>query len=210
MLRSLLISCVLAVVCLKQQISFGQETYNLVLKIGDVAPAWVDLPGTDDKKHSSTRLKDKDVVVVVFTCLSCPTASDYEGRINDLAKKYAGDEAKVAIVPIVVNPQKADQLPALKQRVEDKGYVFHYLYDETQKIAKEFGAVYTPEFYVLDKDRKVVYFGALDDATDASKATRNYVQEAIDAALAGKEPEMKIVIARGCLVKYARERRRPE
>lgn len=204
----LMLASVYFMLCLTCRLIQAQESYNLVLEIGSQAPAWTDLPGADGQKHSLSELKEKDVVVVAFTCLSCPTASDYETRINDLAKKYSAKDSPVAVVAICVNPKPEDQLEAITKKVKDKGYEFTYLYDESQKIAKEFGAVYTPEFYVLNKDRQVVYFGAMDDATNASEVTRNYVQEAIDATLAGKEPEMKIVVARGCLVKYARERRR--
>jgi peroxiredoxin len=181
--------------------------YNEVLSIGDKAPAWSSLPGTDGKSHSLAELADKPVVVVVFTCASCPTAVDYEERINALAKAHAGDKGQVAVVAISVNKVKEDQLPALTERAKSKGFAFTYLYDESQKVAKDYGAVFTPEFYVLDRDRKVVYMGAMDDATDASKVTRNYVDEAVAAALAGRQPQEKEVIARGCRVRYARERR---
>jgi peroxiredoxin len=181
--------------------------YNEVLSIGDKGPAWAALPGTDGKNHSLADLADKPVVVVVFTCASCPTAVDYEDRINSLAKAHAGEKGQVAVVAICVNQVKEDQLPALTERAKQKGFAFTCLYDESQKIAKDYGAVFTPEFYVLDRDRKVVYMGAMDDATDAARVTRRYVDEAIAAALAGKKPELTEVIARGCRVRYARERR---
>jgi len=181
--------------------------FNEVLSIGDKGPAWAELPGTDGKNHSLAELADKPVVVVVFTCASCPTAADYEERINALAKTHAGDKSQVAVVAICVNQVKEDRLPALTERAKEKGFAFTYLYDESQKIAKDYGAVFTPEFYVLDRDRKVVYMGAMDDATDAAKVTRRYVDEAIVAALAGNKPEVGEVIARGCRVRYARERR---
>jgi peroxiredoxin len=181
--------------------------FNEVLSIGDRAPAWSDLPGTDGKKHSLADLSDKPVVVVVFTCASCPFAVDYEERIHALAKAHAGETGKVGVVAICVNQVKADQLPALTERAKQKGFAFTYLHDESQKIARDFGAVFTPEFYVLDRERRVVYMGAMDDATDASKVTRRYVEEAIAAVLQGKKPEVSEVIARGCRVRYARERR---
>lgn len=181
--------------------------YNEVLSIGDKAPAWSNLPGTDGKTHSLSELADKPVVVVVFTCASCPYAVEYEERINALTKAHAGDKGQVAVVPICVNKVQEDDLPALTKRAKEKGFAFTYLYDESQKIAKDFGAVNTPEFYVLDRDRKVVYMGAMDDATEAAKVTRRYVDEAIAAALAGKKPEVAEVISVGCRVRYARERR---
>src|SRR5262245_47170410 len=134
--------------------------FNSVLKPGDEAPAWVQLPGVDDKKHSLADLKDKSVVVVVFTWNSCPVAELYEDRIIAFAKKYS---EKVALVAINVNKIEADRLPKMKDRAKEKGFEFPYLYDETQKISKRYGATYTPEFFVLDKDRKIAYLGAMDD-----------------------------------------------
>ena len=77
-------------------------------------PAWEELEGTDGKKHSLADLKDKDVVVVVFTCNSCPVAEGYEGRIIAFAEKYANPDARSALVAINVNTGKDDALPAMK------------------------------------------------------------------------------------------------
>lgn len=182
--------------------------FNEVLSIGDAAPKWSGLPGTDGKTHSLADLKDKAVVVVVFTCASCPVAADYEERIGELATRYAAKS--VAVVPICVNHGKQDRLDALTARVEKRKLKFHYLYDESQRIAKEFGAVFTPEFFVLDQERKVRYMGAMDDATDATKVQSKWVEEAIEAILAGETPKTTETIGRGCRIRFARERRQPE
>lgn len=181
--------------------------FNQVLNIGDKAPSWQDLPGTDGKKHSLGDLKDKDAVVVVFTCISCPTAVDYEKRINELVKQYGGPQGKVGVVAICVNQVAADKLEKLTARAEQQKFAFPVLYDETQKIAKEYGAVFTPEFFVLNKERKVVYMGAMDDATDPEKVTKKFVEEALAASLKGDAPAVKETVARGCMVRYARERK---
>lgn len=181
--------------------------FNEVLSIGDAAPAWKDLPGTDGQTHSLSDLKDKDVVVLVFTCVSCPTAVDYEARIQALAEKYGGPQGKAAVVAVCVNRVEADRLPALTQRAKEKGFAFTYLYDESQKLARDYGAIFTPEFYVLGKDRKIVYMGACDDSTDAANVKTRYVEAAIDAALKGAAPAVQETIARGCRVRYARERK---
>ena len=182
--------------------------YNEVLDIGDVAPAWKDLPGVDGKRHSLADLQDKPVVVVVFTCNSCPYAVDYEDRIVALAKRHAGPDGKAAVVAINVNTIAEDRLPKMKERAEAKGFDFPYLYDETQQIAKAYGAIFTPEFFVLDKERRVVYMGAMDDDTNAAKVKVNYVAEAIDATLAGKKPATAETIGIGCRIRYERTRRR--
>lgn len=181
--------------------------YNEVLSIGDAAPVWSALPGTDGKEHALADFKEKSVVVLAFTCVSCPTAVDYEARLQALAEKYAGADSKVAVIAVSVNKVEADQLPALTKRAKEKNFAFPYLYDESQQIAKKHGAIFTPEFYVFDQSRKLVYMGALDDSTDATKVQVRYVEDAITAALAGKTPAVKETIARGCRVRYARERR---
>lgn len=181
--------------------------FNEVLSIGDAAPNWKDLPGVDGKKHSLADYQDREVVVLVFTCVSCPTAEDYETRINDLAKKFGGEKGKVAVVAVCVNRVKGDLLPDLTERAKTKGFAFDYVYDESQKIAKDYGAIFTPEFYVFNKDRKLTYMGALDDNSDASKVQKHFVEAAITAAMKGESPAVKETIARGCRVRYARERR---
>lgn len=180
--------------------------FNKVLSVGDAAPAWENLVGTDGKKHALADLKDKDVVVVVFTCNSCPVAVGYEARVLDFAAKHAGPDAKVAVVAINVNTIKEDALPAMTARAEKKKYPFPYMYDPTQQIAKKFGADYTPEFFVLDKERKVVYLGAMDDKSPPADATTSHLEAAVTAALAGKKPETGETLARGCRIRWERKR----
>jgi peroxiredoxin len=181
--------------------------YNEVLSIGDAAPAWADLPGTDGRKHSLSDYKNRDIVVLVFTCASCPTAVDYEDRINELAKRHGGDKGKVAVVAVCVNRVKGDTLDDLTERAKQREFAFDYLHDESQKIAKDYGAIFTPEFFVFNRDRKLVYMGAMDDRSDAAKVTKTYVEDAITAALKGESPAVMETIGRGCRVRYARERK---
>ncbi|MBI1902168.1 MAG: thioredoxin family protein [Planctomycetia bacterium] len=181
--------------------------FNPTLSIGDKAPEWKDLPGVDDKQHSLSDLKDKDVVVVVFTCNSCPYAVDYEDRIIDFAAQHAKEGAKAAVVAINVNRVPEDRLPEMKKRAQDKKFNFPYLYDESQKIARAYGASYTPEFFVLNKERKVVYMGAMDNSANAAKVTEVYLTAAVEAALKGEKPAKTETAARGCAIRYVRERR---
>lgn len=179
--------------------------YNMTLDVGSAAPNFQNLPGVDDKSHSLADWKDAAVVVVVFTCNTCPTAVDYEERIQTLVKKYA-DGGKVAVVAINANQVAGDQLPKMKERAAEKKFGFTYLRDDSQQTAKAFGATYTPEFFVLDAQRKVAYMGAFDDSTSPDKVQVKYVEAAVDALLAGAKPETTETIARGCLVRYARQR----
>lgn len=182
--------------------------YNTVLSVGDKAPAWSDLPGTDGRQHALADLGDTPVVVVAFTCLSCPIAADYEARIDQLAQKYGGESGQVAFVAICVNRLEADRLPALTAHAKEHKLHFPFLYDESQQIARDYGAIYTPQFFVLDRDRQITYMGALDDSTDAEKVTEHYLEEAIQSTLAGRAPETTETVPRGCTIRYERERRR--
>jgi len=206
--------------------------FGHTLDIGKPAPAWKALPGVDGKPHSLEDLKASEVVVVVFTCNSCPYAADYEDRIIAFAKKYCvpkvdakettdqhkaesgtqkpGKQKKatrVSLVAINVNKVKEDLLPAMKQRAKKKKFPFPYLFDESQQIAKDYGAIWTPEFFVLNKDRKVVYMGALDDSTDAKKVKKHYLEDAVAALLAGKEIKTAETPAIGCQIRWERRRR---
>jgi len=181
----------------------GPGQYNKVLAPGDKAPAWENLEGTDGKKHSLADLKDKDFVVVVFTCNSCPVATGYEDRIIAFAEKHAGADAKVALVAINVNTAKDDALPAMKERAQKKKFNFAYLYDPTQEIARKYGAVFTPEFFVLNKDRKVVYTGAMDDNPPPGEPKAKYLEDALAAALADKASKpAETPAAAGCRIKF--------
>ncbi len=180
--------------------------YNKVLSIGDRAPSWDELPGTDGAKHSLADLKGKEIVVVVITCNSCPYANDVEPRLIELQENYS--DSGVAFVAISASKSTSDRMPAMKERATEQGYNFPYLHDETQQIARDFGAKYTPEFYVLDKSRHVVYMGAFSNSTFGKVATKQYVTQAIDAVLIGKRPKVTETAPVGCAVRYDRVRRK--
>ena len=182
-------------------------TYNKTLSVGDAAPDWKGLVGTDGQKHSLAELADKQVIVVCFTCNTCPYAVDYEDRLIALARRFEADGGNCALVAINANKVKEDLLPAMQERAKSKGFNFLYLHDETQQVARSYGATFTPEFVVLNKERKVVYLGAMDDSPDGKNITKRYIDDAVTAALAGKLPETSETPAVGCAVRYVRERK---
>ncbi|MCG8649137.1 MAG: thioredoxin family protein, partial [Pirellulales bacterium] len=139
------------------------------------------------------------------TCNSCPYAVDVEDRLIALEKDYAS--RGVALVAINVNKVKKDLLPAMKETAEDKGFKFPYLFDESQQIAKDYGAKYTPEFFVLNQQRKVVYMGSLDDSPDGKNVAKRYVRAAVDAVLSGEQPAVSETVPIGCRVRFERQRR---
>jgi peroxiredoxin len=175
--------------------------FNSKLKIGDPAPAWKNLPGVDGKQHSLADLKVARLVLVVFTCNSCDVATSYEDRIIAFAKKYKAD---VPVVAINVSTKPADALTFMQERAKEKKFPYPYLFDQSQEIGKAFGANYTPEFFLLDADRKIAYMGALDDNGDADQVKKNYVERAVAAMLQNGTPTTTETAPRGCRIRYPR------
>ncbi|MCC6124388.1 MAG: thioredoxin family protein [Pirellulales bacterium] len=170
------------------------------LKIGDAAPNFSGIVGTDDKEHALKDYKSAKLLVLVFTCNHCPVAQAYEERLVKLQKDYK--EKGVRIVAVNVNNLDADKLDKMKERAKAKKFDFAYIYDASQKIGKEYGAKVTPHVFVLDRDRKLAYVGAIDDSMDAKKVKKHHLRDALDALLAGKEPPEKVTKQFGCTIKY--------
>jgi len=180
--------------------------FNKKMNIGDKLPAFTELPGTDDNKYGADNFKDKDVLVVVVTCNHCPVAVAYEDRIIAFTKKHAGKDSKVGIVAINVNTIEQDRLDKMKERAKDKGFNFTYCYDESQKTGRSLGASVTPEFFVFDKERRLVYTGAMDDNMKADQVEKHYLNDAVDAALKGETPKTATSARKGCGIQYDRKK----
>ncbi|QDT03201.1 thiol-disulfide oxidoreductase [Rubripirellula lacrimiformis] len=179
--------------------------YNSVISVGDAAPSWEALEGVDGKHHSRAETSDKAATVVVFTCNSCPYAVDVEDRLIWLHENYSPRD--VAVVAINVNLIDEDSLPAMKEKAESKAFPFAYLIDPSQQIAKQFGAKFTPQCFVINQAGKVAYMGSMDDSPDGKQITQRYVAEALDAVLAGKNPKVTETVPIGCQIRFKRERR---
>ena len=170
------------------------------LKVGDAAPQWTGIVGTDDKPHGLADFKEAKAVVIVFTCNHCPVATAYQDRLVALQKDYK--DKGVQVVAICVSKGPADDLDAMKKRAESAGFNFPYLYDPTQQVGRDFGAACTPHAFVLDKDRKLAYMGAIDDNVHADKAEKHYIRAALDALLDGKTPDPAVTRQFGCAIHY--------
>jgi peroxiredoxin len=181
----------------------GQAKYNKKVKIGEPIPEFAGLPGVDGKSHSMSEYNDKDVLVIVVTGNDCPVAAAYEERIIAFTKKYAsGKDSKVALVAINVNNNEANRLPRMVEHAKEIGFNFPYLYDESQKVGRAYGASVTPEFYVLNKQRKLVYTGTMDDNMNARKVKATYLEPAVNAALRGQAPDIAETRPYGCAIEY--------
>ena len=148
--------------------------------------------GVDGKSYSLASVKDAKATVMCFTCNNCPVAVAYEDRFIEFAKAYAAKGVKF----VAVNCNTTEDLTAMKQRAEEKGFNFPYIYDESGDAARAYGARVTPHLFVLDGNGKVVYRGAFDDSMNQPK--KGYIADAVDAVLAGKTPEVQSTRAVGC------------
>ena len=173
------------------------------MKLGDKALDFA-LPGVDGRTWSLSDFADKPVLVVVQMCNHCPYVVAYQDRMNALASELVA--SGVAFVGINSNdPAKyaADDFAHMTLRAKEAGIPFPYLHDASQDVARAYGALRTPEFFVFDASRKLVYTGSLDDnMEEPDKVESEYLRDAIDAALAGKAPAVAETQAVGCTVKW--------
>ena len=161
------------------------------VKIGDSAPDFK-AKGVDGKDYDLGKAKDTKATVVCFTCNVCPVAVAYEDRFIEFAKKYQDKGVKF----VAINVNSTEDISAMKQRAEEKGFSFPYAYDDTGDSARAYGARVTPHLFVVDNQGKIVYQGAFDD--NQNKPTKHFVADAVDAVLAGKKPEVTETRAFGC------------
>ena len=161
------------------------------------------LPSVAGPSVGPSDFKDATLFGVFFTCNHCPYAKAIEGRLLELDRDYAGKGFRfVAVSANDASTYPDDSFVNMKKRAEERGYGFPYLYDESQAVARAFGAVCTPDLYVFDRDRKLAYHGRLDDSPmDASKVKRRELREAVDALLAGRASSAAQNPSIGCSIK---------
>ncbi|MCA1685664.1 MAG: redoxin family protein [Planctomycetia bacterium] len=178
--------------------------FNKVVSVGDPAPTFAGIPAAQGAHDTSLTLSDikEDVVVITFLANHCPVVVAYDDRIVDFANDYKGKSVKV--VAVAVQDADTDRLPAIKEKLQKQGAPYVYGYDESQAIGKAYGATNTPQFFVLDKDRKIRYLGAMDDNMNEGKVKKTYLRDAVDAVLAGKTPEVEETQPKGCGISYKR------
>jgi len=166
------------------------------------APDFV-LPDTEGGTRRLSDLAASGPVVVVFTCNHCPYALAWHDRLVDVA----GDYAPRGVHMLFVNPNDAERFPAdsleaMRERVADEGWTVPYLRDETQDVARQYGARTTPDVFVVDGDMEVRYRGAPDENHDDPAGNGLWLREALDDVLSGVElrrPETEPV---GCSIKW--------
>ncbi len=173
------------------------------LKLGEKAPlAAVKMKNVDGREISIADAAGEKGTLVVFSCNHCPYVKAWESRLVEIGNSYP--EKGVGVIVINPNDPSAyatDSFDAMKAQARGKGYQFPYVVDATSDVARAFGATRTPEAFLFDQGGKLVYHGAIDDDADAKKVTKNYLRDALDALIHGKEiavAETKFV---GCGIK---------
>jgi len=179
-----------------------REGYNVGDKVSDFK-----LKNVDGKMVSLADFKNAKGFVVVFDCNTCPYSKKYNGRIIALNNKFANQGFPViAINSNSPEVSPGDSFEEMVEQAEKKKYAFPYLFDESQKVAKTFGATNTPHVFVLTRqgsDMSVAYIGTIDDsARDEEKVTKRYVEDAVNALLAGKPVATTKTKAIGCGIKW--------
>ncbi len=172
------------------------------MKIGDQIIDFK-LPGVDGRVYSIDSFDKSKPIAIIFWCNHCPYVKAWEDRIVKIGKKY---KDKVNFVLINSNDPKRypeDSFDNMKKRAEEKGYPFPYLFDESQDVARKYGAQRTPEIFLFDQNHKLVYHGAPDDNwEDETKVKNYYFVDALEAVLKGQFPSIQETQPVGCTVKW--------
>lgn len=162
------------------------------------------LPGTDGEVYSLSSFADAKGLVVVFTCNHCPYAKASWPLLIELAASYK--KKGVAFVAINPNDEVAypeDNFATMQKRVAEWKINFPYLRDESQEVAKSYGAQCTPDIYLFDIDRKLYYRGRINDNWQApDEAEEHNLEDAIDSLLAGENPPEDQPASMGCSIKW--------
>jgi peroxiredoxin len=146
---------------------------------------------------------DAALLALVQSCNHCPYVQAWEGRMSEIQRDYASRGFRL----VAVNANDADTHPgdsfeAMQARAAEQGFSFDYLHDPGQSLARALGSERTPEVFLFDRERRLVYHGAIDDNRNVTAVSRTYLRDAIDAALAGGAPDPADTPAVGCTVKW--------
>lgn len=175
-----------------QTIPFGEKAHNFLL------------PGIDGKTYSLNDFSDKEVLVIVFMCNHCPYVQACWQRLIKLQDKFK--EKGIQLVGINANDDRdypEDSFEKMKEYAARQSHNFPYLRDESQEVAKKYGAVCTPDIFVYDENRELVYHGRIDDNwQDEKKVTKRELEEALNALVRGEKPSRDQKPSMGCSIKW--------
>lgn len=179
-------------------------TPSTMLPLGTKAPSFK-LPDSSGNMVSLEDFRDSPALVVIFMCNHCPFVKHIIDELVKIIRVYQGKG--VAFVGINSNDTESfpEDSPEMMAEVrEQKGFTFPYLYDEDQQAAKAYHAACTPDFFIFDEERKLVYRGQLDSSRPGNDipVTGEDLKAALDAVLAGKEIPSEQKPSMGCNIKW--------
>lgn len=179
------------------------ELSEFQLRPGQVAPPFA-LPGTDGRVHRIEEFSQEKLFLVVWWCNHCPYVRAWEHRMVEIGRKYG--PRGVGIVLINANDAVAypeDRMEMMARRAREHGYPFPYLRDESQTVARSYGALVTPHAMLFDRERRLRFQGRIDDNHEHPEGVHHrYLEAALEAALAGKPVEPAELPVLGCSVKW--------
>jgi len=176
-----------------------------MLPLNTKAPNFELLDTVSDSKKSLQNIQGEKATVIMFICNHCPYVKHLNKGMADLAKAYTAKGVGFVGISsnnIVTHPD--DSPDKMKVNAAEQGFIFPYLYDETQEIAKAYDAACTPDFYVFGKDLKLAYRGQFDDSRpgNGKPVTGNDIKVAIDALLNNQPLPEKQIPSIGCNIKW--------
>jgi len=176
---------------------------SFTLQIGERAPDFR-LPATDGKTYALSDFEKDPVLVVFFTCNHCPYVTGSDESTRKIVEKFAPRGVRfVGINSNSKNTYAEDDFPHMVSRMREEKFPWIYLHDESQEIARTYGALRTPHFYVFDRERQLVYTGrAVDNPRQAERSTTHDLERALEEHLAGKPITTPMTNPIGCNVKW--------
>lgn len=178
-------------------------TYSKPVNIHEPIPLF-ELPDADGKVYTLGYWTDKHVLVVIFTCNHCPYAQAVRPQLIELWNELSAQNRSVQFVAINSNDAKGYPEDAT-EKMKDKRYIypFPYLRDESQEVAREFGAVCTPDVFVYDRNRHLAYHGRINDNwKEPHQAKSHDLRNAVTALLRGERPDADQKPSMGCSIKW--------
>ncbi len=177
---------------------------KILMKTGTAAPDFKGLPGVDGKKYGLSDFSSAQALVVIFSCNHCPYVQAYEDRIIALQKEFK--EKGVQFVAINSNDAVKypdDSFENMAKRAKERNFNFPYLQDESQEVARAYGATHTPHIFVFNAQRRLSYTGKIDDNwQNPSQVKARHLRDALSALTEGREPAEPETFAIGCTIKW--------
>jgi peroxiredoxin len=173
------------------------------LKAGEKAIDF-NLKGIDGKTYSLADFKDAKALLIIFMCNHCPYVKAKQQMIIDLREKYKDK----GLVVVGINSNESENYPednfdGMIETAKEKGFNFIYLHDETQEVAKAYGASCTPDPFLFDAEQKLAYHGRLNNQMEPDQEpTEHDMDEAVAAVLNGEKPKHEFLFSLGCSIKW--------